>query len=365
VSETTASDAMAMNLSGEGNRDSAVVGTVSSESAATVEDSVAFAEGAFAEGALVEGAFPEGAFAESIDSAVEIEVEEIPLEIPPPAPTGFPAPAGFQAFLQHANLHNLLQIESLSRTTGVFLVASQGRRGYLHLANGELIHADCGSLTGEPAASEILSWGDGEFKSCTRPLVAAPSIHSSLQALLLRLARDSDEAAQSERRPGWVPRPIEEDKPTEPHLPAVGADGQRRASSSPPPRSSRLPPPLPPRIERDPASRDLFNRDAAQRDLKERELNAREGATRDSTNVAEVLISPSGDLVQGRGIGPDEFSARVAYAARLADLIGRAIRSGTPRALELKGKGTHTTVKWQSDGSLAATLELIQSPKIR
>jgi hypothetical protein len=131
-----------------------------------------------------------------------------------------------------------------------------------------------------------------------------------------------------------APGPIEEDKPTEPHLPAPSALGQRR-SSTPPPRSSRLPPPLPPRIEREPA------------------------------NVAEVLISPSGELVQSRGLAPDEFSARVAYAARLADLIGRAIRSGTPRALELKGKGTQTTVKWQPDGSLSATLELVQSPKMR
>src|SRR5690606_19408548 len=143
---------------------------------------------------------------------------------------------------------------------------------------------------------------------------------------------DSDEAAQSSRRAqASEPRPIEDDKPTEPHLPAPNADGLRRAGSSPPPRSSRTPPPLPPRIEREPVSHDVFPRESA---------------------VTEVTISPSGELVQGRGLGPDEFSARVAYAARLADLIGRAIRSGTPRALELKGKGTHTTVNWQGDGSL-------------
>jgi hypothetical protein len=311
VSETTASEAMPTNLSGgnpisEGTRESSVVGVIAEPAQARQEQ------------AGVDG-----------DSAVEIDVEEIPVVIPPPAPTGF------QAFLQHANLHNLLQIESLSRTTGVFLVVSQGRRGYLHLANGELIHAECGPLTGEPAAAEILSWGDGEFKSCARPPAATPTIHSSIQALLLRLARDSDEANEAERRPPALPRPIEEDKPTERHLPALSGEGQRRSSSSPPPRSSRLPPPLPPRIERDPA------------------------------NVAEVLISPSGELVHGRGIGPDEFSARVAYAARLADLIGRAIRSGTPRSLELKGKGTQTTVKWQPDGSLTASLELVQPAKMR
>jgi Domain of unknown function (DUF4388) len=310
VSETTASEAMASNppegtLAAGGSRESSVVAVIQ-ESAADAEEVVFDSE-----------------------PAVDVELDELPVIIPPPAPTGF------QAILQHANLHSLLQIENLSRTTGVFLVVSQGRRGYLHLSNGELIHAECGPLTGEPAAAEILSWVDGEFKSCARALATVATIHSSLQALLLRLARDSDEAAQSERRPPPLPRPIEEDKPTEPHLPALGPDSQRRSSSSQAPRSSRLPPPLPPRIERE------------------------------SANVAEVLISPSGELVQGRGIGPDEFSARVAYAARLAELIGRAIRSGSPRALELKGKGTQTTVKWQADGSLSATLELVQSARTR
>jgi len=324
VSETTASEAMAMNLSGEGSRESAVVEALTGdkEAQATNEEPAADSE-----------------------VAVEVDVEEIPLEIPRAPRTGFPAPSGFQAVLQHANLHNLLQIESLSRTTGVFLVVSQGRRGYLHLSNGDLIHAEVGALTGEAAVAQILSWDDGEFKSCARPL-GATTIHSSLQALLLRLARDSDEAAaMSERQPpiAGAPHPVEEDKPTEPHLPVPSADGQVRTGPPMPPRPSR-PPPLPPRIEREPASRDF---------------------ARESTALSEVFISPSGELMQGRGAEPDEFSARVAYAARLADLIGRAIRSGTPRALELKGKGTQTTVKWHADGSLSASLEQIQSPKMR
>jgi uncharacterized protein DUF4388 len=310
VSETTASETMAMNLVGDGARESVVVVAASGEAGAGSDEKVTDAEA----DADVD-----------MDAALEVDVEEIPVTIPPPAPTGF------QAFLQHANLHNLLQIESMSRTTGVFLVVSQGRRGYLHLSNGELIHAECGQLSGERAAMEILSWGEGEFKSCERPLATGATVLASLPALLLRLAKDSDEAAQSERRPP-VPRPLEEDKPTEPHLPAPTAEVR---GSSPPPRSSRMPPPLPPRIERD------------------------------TTNVAEVAISPSGEVTSSRGVSPDEFAARVAYAARLADLIGRAIRSGTPRAVELRGKGTQTTVKWQPDGGLTATLELVQSPKIR
>lgn len=268
--------------------------------------------------------------------AAEEDAAEEDVEVEAPS-------SGFQAFLQHASLHNLLQLESLSRTTGVFLVASKGRSGYLHLDHGELIHAECGALSGEAAAAEILAWGDGHFKSCSRTLSPVVTIRAPLQALLLRLAAATDEAAEAERRDGRAraeegghpPVPaVEEDKPTEPHLPAPqGALDGSRQSSPPPPRSSRIPPPLPPRIERE------------------------------ESRLAEVMISASGDIVQSRGSGAEEFSARVAYAARLADLIGRAIRSGTPRGLELRGKSTQSMVKWQPDGALVATLELLQSGK--
>jgi Domain of unknown function (DUF4388) len=272
------------------------------------------------------------------DSALEVDVEEI----------AGPVSSGFQAFLQHANLHNLLQIESLSRTTGVFLVVSQNRRGYLHLANGELVHAETGSLTGELAAAEILAWGDGEFKSCTRPLVPARTIHSSLQLLLLRLAKAADEANAPERqRPPERPsrRIVEDDAPTDPQavaVPLVAGSAaplpvpESASAAKPPslpPRSSRLPPPLPPRIDRE------------------------------STSVTEVTLSATGEISAGRGAGVEEFSARVAYAARLAELIGRAIRSGTPRALELRGKTTQTLVRWQADGNLTAAIELVQPVK--
>jgi hypothetical protein len=82
-----------------------------------------------------------------------------------------------------------------------------------------------------------------------------------------------------------------------------------------------------------------------------------------ASSVAEVVLSASGEIIQGRGPAPEEFSARVAYAARLAELIGRAIRSGTPKALELRGKSTQTLIKWQPDGNLSASLEPVQPVK--
>jgi len=264
-------------------------------------------------------------------------------------------PNGFHAFLRHANLHNLLQIESLSRTTGVFLVVSGGSRGYLHLAAGELVHAETGGLSGEAAAAEILSWEDGEFKSCTRTLAPIRTVHSSVQTLLMRLAKASDEAAHARPHQASrvVRRPLDQDAPTQPHLPpTLARDGApeasegRAASAAPPasPRASR-PPPLPARFER------------------EAKPESNGDSRRDSNSVADVVLSIAGEVISGRGAATEEFSARVAYAARLADLIGRAIRSGTPRSLELRGKSTQTLVQWQADGTLTASLDLVQNSR--
>src|SRR5690606_12113907 len=147
-------------------------------------------------------------------------------------------------------------------------------------SNGDLIHAELGALTGEAAAAQILAWDDGEFKSCERPL-GAVTIHSSLQALLLRLARDSDEAAALSERGSSLEslHVADADRPTERHLPAPSPDGSMRAGPLMPPRPGRTPPPLPPRFEREPPSRD-FAREA----------------------ITQVLISPSGELLQGRGV---------------------------------------------------------------
>lgn len=279
-----------------------------------------------------ESTAPDDLVAHDLTESAEFEDEdEEVLEVEPePAGEEDLAPNGFRAFLRHANLHNLLQIESLSRTTGVFLVVSGGSRGYLHLAAGELVHAETGRLSGDAAAAEILSWQDGEFKSCERTLAPVRTVHSSVQSLLVRLAQASDEAqvARPHQSSRVVRRPLDQEAPTETYFPAATASG-----AAPPPAAAPAaaapravgPPPLP---------------------------------RPEPTSVADVVLSAAGEIIQGRGAATEEFAARVAYAARLADLIGKAIRSGTPRALELRGKSSQTIVHWQADGNLAASLDL-------
>jgi len=269
---------------------------------------------------------------------------------------------GRSAFVSahQSSLHTLLQIESLSRTTGVFLVVSGDDSGYLHLVEGELVHAETGRRSGEAAALEILSWRHGSLEPSQRTLAPVRTVHSSLHNLLAHLGADvgsqpgPQESSQSQvaQRPSAA-GPLDQDAPTETYLapptaPAPAEAGPvleatvSRVGSEPPatPRApgveappdvvtprSVLPPPLP-RSERETPS-----------------------------TLADVVLSAAGEMLQGRGAATEELAARVAYAARLAELIGRAIRSGTPRAVELRGKSTQTLVRWQGDGNLSASLD--------
>lgn len=206
-----------------------------------------------------------------------------------------PVPSsGFRGYLKDANLHDLLQVESLGRASGVFSVRSRGRVGHLHLSDGALVHAECGDLSGEPAALEILAWKEGEFRNVRSGCTEHRTIETSIQALLLRLAKSSDEAARSGLPPPLVPLP---------------------ASS---------PPPMP-----EPPSND---------------------------SETEVELSATGEVTSGQGPGVEVLSGRVAYAARLVELIGRALRSGKPVRAELVGEATCTSIEWSPDRSLSGRL---------
>jgi hypothetical protein len=249
---------------------------------------------------------------------------------------------------QPSSLHTLLQIESLSRTTGVFLVISGADSGYLHLVEGELVHAETGRRSGDAAALEILSWIDASLEPSLRTLAPLRTVHSSVQSLLAHLGADVGSQPGPQHSSQVVPRSLDQDAPTETYLPPPTAPPPAAAESGVAPDSalsdaglpeaapesaaprSVLPPPLPP---------------------SEREA---------PSTVADVVLSAAGELVQSRGAATEELAARVAYAARLAELIGRAIRSGTPRAVELRGKSTQTLVRWQGDGNLSASLDVPQ-----
>jgi hypothetical protein len=65
--------------------------------------------------------------------------------------------------LQTLSLPNLIQLHCGQQQNALVRLVRPGREGTLAFANGELIHASAGTLTGEQALTELLAWEDGEF----------------------------------------------------------------------------------------------------------------------------------------------------------------------------------------------------------
>jgi uncharacterized protein DUF4388 len=230
---------------------------------------------------------------------VNVHLNEFDMADVPPRPTG-----GFRAHLQGVNLHDLIQVENLARSTGVFVVLSGDRVGYLHMLGGDLIHAEAEGLTGESAALEILSWHEGEFRNCERLLAQVPTVHVSLTALLLRLAKASDEARHAES--------------------SMASTGTRRKDSG-----ARV-------IARE-SGRVVTQRIPVSRAAR---------LSSDGLSRAEVLLNDRGEMLDGRGHDYDELASQVAYAARLSELIGQALGAGESRAVEVHGKTNEVLIRW-------------------
>jgi len=253
-------------------------------------------------------------------------------------------------------------LQRLVRASGVFVVISGERSGSLHFASGELLHAETVECSGDAAALQILSWGEGEFINSERAISAQRSVVSSLEGLFITLAKESDEAKYAEGPPGTATgirrRQERSDSFTSPSsvtgppggfargsalvasaagfqsLGEVGGSGQNSPGTTTPaqdiaaaatPGTAAVAPRAPTRVA-------------------------------DARGIANVLVSPQGELVDGHGTDPEGLAARVAYLARLTELIGQAMGSGETRSLKVRAADTELCIRRYPDGSVTGTL---------
>lgn len=87
---------------------------------------------------------------------------------------------------QVGNLIEYVELYCLASLRGAFNVRAAGVRGTLWFDGGQLVHAQVGSVSGEDAALEILSWGTGTLTPSTAPFPVEPSIESPWQSLVLK-----------------------------------------------------------------------------------------------------------------------------------------------------------------------------------
>jgi hypothetical protein len=252
---------------------------------------------------------------------------QAPDSSPPSRPQG-----GFRAHLQGIGLHDLVMLQNLVRASGVFVVLSGDRTGTLNFSRGQLLHAETGELLGDAAALEILSWREGEFINSERTTPERTTVNSSLESLLLRLARDIDEV-----------------RPSEP--PLTTATGVRRRMEGP--GSFRtthqgLGMPNPP------AARGIAA--AATPGMAAQVPKAPIRAGEPRSGVTNVLLSPQGAVIDGNGVDPDALGSKAAYMAKLTDMISEAMGSGDTRSIRVRNAGSELILRRHTDGHVSASL---------
>jgi hypothetical protein len=96
--------------------------------------------------------------------------------------------------LRDLSLVNLVQLQCGERQHAQVSLVCGGCEGRLIFADGELVFASVGDLTGEGAVQELLRWDDAEFLVDHERVTVTRNIHGPWPALFLEGARRVDEA---------------------------------------------------------------------------------------------------------------------------------------------------------------------------
>lgn len=226
-----------------------------------------------------------------------------------------PIRTGFSAKIQGASLSDLVQMECMSGAECVVRVTSGDDVGYLYFRSGRVVHAMSASNVGEAAALEILGWTSGSFEPCNAGWPDGDSIHTTAQALLLRVAQARDESGRNNlvqfprSRPDASARPREE------------RAQERPRSSFPPPESRREP------------------------------LTAPPSSTAPRVQSA-VRLDPKGGVISSRGAGAEELAAVTALATRLGRLVGETFGLDDLLGIEAIGARMQTLIVVEKNGNL-------------
>jgi len=115
------------------------------------------------------------------------------------APAGTVAEEGLVGGLETMDLPEILQFLALGQKSARISLATSDGEGDVWMASGNIVHASCGTLTGEQALFLMLGWCDGRFR--INHGVAAPTrtIEGDTMSVLLEGLRIRDEASATSR----------------------------------------------------------------------------------------------------------------------------------------------------------------------
>lgn len=105
------------------------------------------------------------------------------------------------------SLPDVIQINHHNRFSGCIAVESTDGNGLVFFRDGEIIHAEQGSKTGEEAFCDILAWPPGRFRMQPNVTTTRSTIQKNAQHLLLDAHRKLDELRAGRNAPPALPTP--------------------------------------------------------------------------------------------------------------------------------------------------------------
>ncbi len=107
------------------------------------------------------------------------------------------AGTGFAGTLRNIQLTDIIQMCCLAGASICVRVRQDQQQGELFIQDGDIVHAECGMLSGVNAFFTILGWPSGQFETMDAQPITKPTIKEPYQFLLMEAARRADELAQS------------------------------------------------------------------------------------------------------------------------------------------------------------------------
>lgn len=100
---------------------------------------------------------------------------------------------GFKGSITGLQLPDLIQMNCLSQITTALYVKKENREGVIYFEDGQISHAQVGTLEGEEALFTILSWQSGSFRFVGGEKAPTSSIATNWEYLLIEGMRKADE----------------------------------------------------------------------------------------------------------------------------------------------------------------------------
>ncbi len=100
---------------------------------------------------------------------------------------------GFVGQVSDLQLTDLIQLSCLGKMKTALSVSKEDQEGIIYFQDGEIVHAECGKLSGEEALYTILGWEGGDFTTISGAEPLERTIDRPWQELLIEAMRRKDE----------------------------------------------------------------------------------------------------------------------------------------------------------------------------